>query len=168
MSYEKAKKAAIKLAAEYGLINLNRGRLAEELGILPNSFYAFAGCNFTELVAELESEGHLGPQDASSPSRASSPTMRKMQILNVAVSLAAARGYANLSRGEVAEAAGVSVPLVSKHFRSLGLLKQAVMEHAIQNEILPLIAQGLANKHELVINASEELKEKALLHIAAL
>lgn len=90
------------------------------------------------------------------------PKDRKAQILDVAVEQAEKRGYQNIERQHVADAAGISPGLVSKYFGTMPDLKRSVMRAAVKNECLPVIAQGLALKDKQATKAPEALQLRAL------
>lgn len=90
---------------------------------------------------------------------------RKIQILNAAVALATTDGYANITRTDVAELAGVSTGLVNKYYSTIPQLKRAVMRAAIQREVLSIVAQGLTAKDPQALKAPDELKQRAVASI---
>jgi len=97
-------------------------------------------------------------------SRRLKPNDRKILILDAAVSLSKqGRGYIDLSRSNVAKAAGVSPGLVCKYFPAMKDLKKAVMKTAIEQELLPVIAQGLAVSDPIARNAPQEIRTKAII-----
>jgi len=72
------------------------------------------------------------------------PTVRKELILAEAIKLAAVHGYTKVTRQHVADAAGISNGLVNHHFGTMGQLHRDIMRYAVANEVLQVIAQGLA------------------------
>lgn len=95
------------------------------------------------------------------------PNARKEEILQVAVGIATKDGLNNLRRDAIAEAAGVANGLVTRYFETMTQLRRAVMRHAVHNENLPLIAQGIAMRDPQALKAPEELKQKALASLSA-
>lgn len=95
------------------------------------------------------------------------PTARKEEILQVAVNIAAKSGLNNLRRDAIAEAAGVANGLVTRYFETMTQLRRAVMRYAVHNEVLPLVAEGIALRDPQALKASEELKKKALASLSA-
>lgn len=71
------------------------------------------------------------------------PRARRQKILTVAIGLAVEIGYKHLTLRGVAQEAGISHPLVHNYFPTMQLLKAAVMQRAIRDRILPIIAQGI-------------------------
>ncbi|MGL4546344.1 MAG: TetR family transcriptional regulator [Plesiomonas sp.] len=88
--------------------------------------------------------------------------MTRDLILQAAFQIATNEGYDALRRDKVATRAGVATGSVSHHFKGMDVLRTAVMEMAIKNETLGIIAQGLAQGDEAARNAPEELKRRAL------
>lgn len=96
-----------------------------------------------------------------------SPQDRKKEILVAAVVIAEREGLQELRRDKVAKEANASDGLVSRYFNTMGQLKHAVVRYAVQNRILPVIAQGLAIKDSEALKASEELQKEALASLTA-
>lgn len=88
-------------------------------------------------------------------------TAMKLAILKAAVELARAKGFRKFSRLEVARKADTATGTVSYHYGDMGGLRTAVMQHAIDHEVLEIVAQGLAERHVLVLKAPEVLRRKA-------
>lgn len=143
-----------------GLINLSRRELCEAADIPDGSFPHVMGCTFAEFVVELQSENVEQGIAPVSKSRTSA-TLRKEHILAVAVTLAKAKGYQEITRDGVAEAAGISFGLVTKYFGTMSNLKRAVMGAAIAQGVPEIVAQGLANGDKRARKAPAELKLEA-------
>lgn len=90
------------------------------------------------------------------------PEIRRAQILQHAVEAARDHGYQRITRDEVARRAGVSVGLVTRYFTTMPQLKRSVMRFAVRNEILEIIAQGLAAADPHARKAAPELKQRAV------
>lgn len=67
-------------------------------------------------------------------------------ILDAAVKLAKKIGYRNLKRVGVAEAAGVSKSCVS-HYFEFDDLREAVVQRAIRDKVVAIVAQALGDQH---------------------
>ena len=93
---------------------------------------------------------------------------RKAAILAAAVDMAKAEGYQWITRDAVAERAKVGAGSVNVAFGRMVELKRAVLTHAVQAEIVEIVAQGLADQHPIAKDAPPDLKRKALAHLAAL
>lgn len=90
------------------------------------------------------------------------PKERKAQILAKAVELARRIGYQNVTRQGIADALGVSPPLVNRYFDTMVKLKRAILGEAIRTSDLGIIAQGIAAKEKRMLNLPEELQRRAL------
>lgn len=156
---------AINLAREHGLINLTREMVSTECSFPVDSFQHYAGVTFSTLVAELEREGHTGPIATVSRAR-TNPKLRKQQVLEAAVTVAIERGYQNMGRPDVAEMAGVSQALVSHYFGTLDNLRAMVMDYAVRNEVVAVVAQGLGGANDAARNAPAHLRDKAIQFLA--
>lgn len=156
---------AIKLAQRDGLANLSREAVCEAANVPPGSFAHVMGCSFSEFVEELRKDGH-GDTVAAAPNRRIDPKVRRDQLLNIALQQAETDGYANLQIRTIAEAAGVSAPLVSRYFSTLPQLKRAVMRAAIHRGNFRVLAQGLACFDQTALKADDDLKEKAAQFVA--
>jgi hypothetical protein len=152
------------MARETGLINLSRQALCDRAEIAPGSFSYYAGCTFNEFVAELKDELFDGRHIPVTKARAN-PELRKSSILDAAVDLSRTFGYANISRQQVADRAGVSTGLVTKYFGTMKQLRRAIIRAAIAREIPEIVAQGLACSDQHVMKAPDELKAAARLSI---
>lgn len=86
---------------------------------------------------------------------------RDDRILTAAVELAKGIGYQWITRDQVAEAAEVSAGTVNNAYGSMVGLKRAVLRHAVDNAIVEIIAQGLADGHEIARGAPADLKARA-------
>lgn len=90
------------------------------------------------------------------------PEDRKQQILLTAVEYSRINNYNTLTQYKVAEAVGCSPGLVINYFNSIANLQDRVVEFAISEEVLEVVAQGVVNKHPLALAASEDLKDRSL------
>ena len=92
------------------------------------------------------------------------PADRSASILAAALVHAQAVGYQNVTHDAIAAVAGVSPTLVSHYFRTMVQLKRDIMRHAIKNEVLPVIAQGLVAtpRDPYASRVSDSLKARAM------
>lgn len=95
------------------------------------------------------------------------PTDRKTQILDAALAVAEKRGYAHVTRDEIAVEAGCAPALVSHYLGTMQNTRRDIMRAAIRNRVLPVIAQGLAAQDPHAKKAPDELKQAALDSLAA-
>lgn len=105
-----------------------------------------------------------------------SATDRRAQILGAAVNLAAKRGYQNITRDEIAAAAGVSAGLVSKYFSTMPQLKRDVIRFAVRAatkgepgvpDMLAIVAQGIALNDRQALKAPDDVRKAALAALNA-
>lgn len=89
------------------------------------------------------------------------PDERKETILTAAVSVAKTNGYNKMTRDDIARHAGVSTGLVTFYFSTMTQLRRAVIRSAITNEVLEVVAQGLAIGDDQAKKAPDELKKRA-------
>lgn len=160
MNQQQMKARAREVAAEKGLINLTRAGLCADAGIPDGSFGAVMGCSFAELVAELMREG-LAVGEPGVSLRRAQPEVRRESILNAAIVAAQAKGYAKVTRAEVAQLAGVSTSLVQRYFSTMDQLRRAIIRRAIKLECVEILAQGLAARDPHAQKAPEALRRAA-------
>jgi len=90
------------------------------------------------------------------------PAEREQLILLAAVKVATRHGVAATSRNLVAREAGVSPGLVSRYFTTMAKMRRKVVGHAVEHEILPVVASALAIGDKVARKAPEELQRRAL------
>lgn len=93
------------------------------------------------------------------------PDERRAAILQAAIRLAESDGWLALSRDAVATAAGVSPGLVSWYFLATSLLRDEVMQHAVDTGILSVVAEGILARHAVALAASVSLRAAAFEHM---
>ena len=69
----------------------------------------------------------------------------------------------NLTRLAVATACGCSEALISYHFGSMKAFRRTVMRHAVIEQNLSIIAQGVIVNNPYVQDISDALKQRALM-----
>ena len=57
-------------------------------------------------------------------------------------------------------------PTVAHYFKDTEELQNRIMEYAVANKALRVIAQGMASSHPIALAAPKELKEEAANYIA--
>lgn len=87
--------------------------------------------------------------------------VRKEQILDTALILAAAGNYKTVSRNAIAAELGVTGTTVQHHFATMDQLRRAIMRRAVNNSNAAVVLQGLVAKDPAALKASDSLKEKA-------
>jgi AcrR family transcriptional regulator len=83
-------------------------------------------------------------------------------ILDTAVEAAAVHGYAQVTRDQVATAAGVSPALVSAYLGTVPKFRRDIMRRAVVTENLTVLAQGITAKDSHALKISDELKQRAI------
>lgn len=87
---------------------------------------------------------------------------RKQQLLTAALELSAVNGLHGVTREDVAAQAGCASGLVTRYFRSMPLLRHAIVVEAVRVRDLYVIAQALAIKHPAAALAPRSLRRAAL------
>lgn len=88
--------------------------------------------------------------------------MSKEHILQTAYKMAQRDGFAAITRDGVAAEAGVAMGSVNHHYGTMQVLRDAVMQRAVEEEQLELIAQGIALGDNVAKTAPLELRQRAL------
>ena len=90
------------------------------------------------------------------------PEQRKHLILEAAVELSIYEGYEKLTRENVAAMADCTPSLVTPHYyRSMEVLKAAVISYAVDNKILEILAEALVYRSPLVEDLPHALRTRA-------
>ena len=92
--------------------------------------------------------------------------MLKQTILLAAVRLARTQGLLKLKRRDIAKAAGCGNGTVNYHFESMEALRGAIIEHAVEHEIIEVLVQARAERDPRLGRLSQALKERVANHIA--
>lgn len=88
------------------------------------------------------------------------PTQRKEQILQTAIKLSIERGYKQLTRKAIAKHLNCVSGLITHYYPHISDLRQEVLNVAIQQEIIPILAQNLVIWGEETSNLPQDLKQK--------
>jgi AcrR family transcriptional regulator len=107
------------------------------------------------------------PTDATNTRTRLKPDNRRELILAAAVTLADRDGYVQITRDGVAKAAGVSAGLVTRYFFCSTELRRCIMERAIDQNLLGIVAQGLAVRDALALSAPAEMRAAAAAQLGA-
>lgn len=160
------KEIARQMVRENGLINLSRAELSQAAGIADGSFPHHVGCSFNDLVRELQEDTVLMAEQPPMTQQIDrgrvNPTLRKQQILGAAITVAKKNGYDKISRAVIAEAAGVSEPLISHYFGSMQEVRVAIMTEAVRLGVVEIVAQGLGAGDPLARSASDDVRRAAV------
>lgn len=92
---------------------------------------------------------------------------RNRAVLDAALQVASERGYRTMTRDQVAERAGVAVGGVNNAYGTMDGLRDAVMAAAVDRGVLPIVAQGLADRHPAALASPEPVRKAALASLAA-
>lgn len=92
---------------------------------------------------------------------------RNAAILQAGVALAGEKGFRKFSRGDVAARAGVAAGSVNNAYGTMDALHDAIMEQAVLQGLVDIVAGGLAERHPVAIAAPQPLKDSALASLAA-
>lgn len=93
-------------------------------------------------------------------------TKLKDAILVCAVQRARHTGLMAFTREQVAKVANCSEANVSYHFGVMDKLRTAVVEYAVENEVVEILAQARAVRHPALGRMSQQLRERVAAHIA--
>lgn len=89
-------------------------------------------------------------------------TERDARVLEAALAAAVEHGYQWITRDDVAARAGVSNATVSNAYGDMVDLKRRVLREAVARPVLAIVAQGLADRHAIALDAPPHVKEQAL------
>jgi len=90
------------------------------------------------------------------------PAARKEDILAAALPLAERKGYAKVTRDEIAAAAKVSGPVLHYHFGSMEQLRRSLMRYAVKNGCLKVIAQGIVANDPQALKVDDATRKRAM------
>ena len=89
------------------------------------------------------------------------PQARRSKVLKAAVKLALRHGYQHITRDGIGKAAGVPYSLVSYHLGPMRDIRRAVMQCAVSQGIVEIVAQGIAVNDPVALGAPVDLKLQA-------
>lgn len=89
---------------------------------------------------------------------------RKMQLITIGLRLAVEYGYERVTRDMIAARAGCSGGLISLYWTAPDL-QWEIMTEAVRTGCLSVLAQGLASRHPVALEAPIELREAAAMSI---
>ena len=87
---------------------------------------------------------------------------RQNQILKSALELAIKKGLKNITRDELADYTHISRGLIHRYFGGFDNLKDKILAIAIQQEILPILAEHISDRKELF---TLDLKQKVFKYL---
>ena len=89
------------------------------------------------------------------------PKLRKQEILEAAVRVAARDGYMSMQRIKIAEEAQCADGLIG-HYWTMPQLRRSVLRYAVKNKVFPVIVQAIGNGDKYIKRISKELRQEAL------
>lgn len=87
-------------------------------------------------------------------------------ILAAAVNAARTKSYREITARDVAWAAGCSKASIFWHFKTLGALRDAIAERAVEEGILPILAEMIVAKHPRATEITPTVRRAALLSLS--
>jgi DNA-binding transcriptional regulator YbjK len=159
--------AAREMAADIGFINITRKELCERAGIPDGAFFFVMDESFTDFMDRLAAETDTPQSGAVNRVRAL-PTLRRRQLLDVAIELSRTVGYDKVTRHEIADAAEISPALVSHYFKTVEQLREVILRTAVKRAIPEIVAQGIIRRDPVALQAPAELKTAAAEYVLGL
>ena len=95
------------------------------------------------------------------------PLARKDQILKTAINLSIEKGYRQLTRESVAKRMQCASALINHYYESIDNLKKVVLVTAVEQEIIPILAENFAAWGVETAALSKELKEKVVRYLTS-
>lgn len=84
-------------------------------------------------------------------------------IVCTALSLSLEKGYWDVTRDDIAKVLNVTGNNIQYHFGTMEALRNKVISRAIDEKILPVIAQGIIHGQAPTNNITKYLRKRALL-----
>jgi AcrR family transcriptional regulator len=94
------------------------------------------------------------------------PATRQIMILEAALTLSIKIGYENITRDAVAKRVKISSGLIAFYFPRMQDLRKAIINIAINQQILPILAQGLISGNSQVKKIHPQLKNRVLEYLS--
>jgi len=160
---EKILEVGKELALEIGPQNIGLDDICTLTGVKAGSFQYVMGMSFNKFLETLP----LG-ENCQVKNRSTLPIFRKRHIIKCCISHSADYSFKTITINLAAALAKVSRSTVCRYYKTHEEIQDQIMELAVQTECIEVIAQGLASRHPLALDASQILKERAAKHIANL
>lgn len=93
------------------------------------------------------------------------PTQRKLEIVNAAVHISMSKGFIYLTRAAIAKYLKITETLTNHYFPDFQILRKKVIEIAIEEEILCILATAWIQDEPLLHGLSKTLKNKIKKHL---
>ena len=90
------------------------------------------------------------------------PDVRRAEILKTGVAMAAKNGLNSVTRAAMSHAVPCAPSLISHYFGTVAALRTVIMQHAIEHEVLPILAENLAARGRDTAGITTELRAKII------
>jgi AcrR family transcriptional regulator len=164
--------AALEIAEESGVESVHGAEISQRTGIKQGALNYFYGSMDTlrnDVMKWARENGKF--EDFQDPRyidrRRASAKVRKKQLMAHALDLAIETNYREVTRDQIADAAGISTSLVTHYLGTLKSMRRDIVRAALADEIPEVIAQAIACKDPRVANLPPEEKAKYLSILAA-
>ena len=101
-----------------------------------------------------------------SRAKRTAPQERRELILEAAIKLSIEIGYNKITRDKIAEYAQVTSSLIAVHFPRMQSIKAAVMEAAVERDIVEIIAQGLTLHDPRALKINDATRNRVMSYIS--
>lgn len=99
------------------------------------------------------------------PIRRELPAVRRAEIIEAALRLARRVGAQGLVRDRIAEEAGISSSLLHRHFGSMDLMREVIIQTAFQRSEVDVLYKSLSIADFKKLNTSSELAKQLCEYI---
>ena len=90
------------------------------------------------------------------------PDVRRAQILKTGVSMAAENGLNSVTRTAVSDSVPCSPALISHYFDTIAHFRIVILQHALEHEVLPILAEDLAARGRTTAQITPQLRKKII------
>jgi len=154
MNEKHIEEAAIELIAVRGVINFTKRELCMQAKVVPAAFFHIMECSFQDFVDGLRAKGATNGRG--------NPVLRKAHIMHHALDLAESTRYNQITLHQLAKAANISRPLISRYFQDVSSLRRHIIKASIIQGNAVILRQALDDKYRTASHAPKSLKNKAL------
>ncbi len=92
--------------------------------------------------------------------------VRLQSILAAALDASERKGYNKVTRADIAKVAAMTPSLVAYYLGPMHALRQQVMQEAVRQERLAIVAQGIALRDPVAMQAPALLRQAAVSHMS--
>ena len=93
--------------------------------------------------------------------------VRREQFVQAALRLAKRDGFESIDKPAIAKEIGLTESLMYHYFKSVKDVRVAVMQRAVHQKIVPIVARGIALGYACARNCDDKLKDAAVKHMLA-